>query len=138
MNIQIRIKAAGRRKTMLELHTRILPDGIDSVEKLIAGLVLENVREYNAKAVDVPFFRYLSQREYEDALYTGKVAFGDRRNEQQQDEQQAVDNAIQCFRDGLYRILINECEVMENAPFELKEGDILTFIRLTMLAGRRF
>ncbi|MDR1335875.1 MAG: hypothetical protein LBK22_03485 [Tannerella sp.] len=123
---------------MLELHAGILPDGIDSVEKLITVLVLENVRKYNAKAVDRPFFHYLSQREYDDALYTGKVSFNDRRNGNQQDGQQAVDNALQSFRDGLYRILVNEREVTENAPFELKEGDVLTFIRFTMLAGRRF
>lgn len=123
---------------MLELQTGIIPDGVDSVEKLITCLVLENVREYNAKAVDALFFRYLTQPEYEDALHSGKVGFGDRKNEKQQNEQQAVDNAIQCFKDGLYRILINENEITENVPFELKEGDILTFIRLTMLAGRRY
>ncbi len=138
MNIQIRVKAAGKRKSMFELQSKTVPDRIDSVERLITYLVVENVREYNTKAIDAPFFQYLAQQEYEDALHIVKVSFGDRKNERQQDERQAVDNALQCFRDGLYRVLLNETEITGDTSFELKEGDILTFIRLTMLAGRRF
>ncbi len=138
MKIFIRIKAAGKRKAMLELQPQIIPDDVDTVQKLITCLVLENVREYNARSVDAPFFPYLSQQEYDDGIYTGKVSFNDRKNEKQQDEQQAVANALQCFEDGLYRILINETEISGNSAFELRDGDILTFIRLTMLAGRRF
>lgn len=138
MNIQIRVKAAGKRKAMLELQQKSIPDNIGSVEELITSLVLENVREYNSKVVDAPFFQYLTEQEYDDALHIGKVGFGDRRNEKEQDERQAVGNALQCFRDGIYRIIVNENEITGGASFELKEGDILTFVRLTMLAGRRF
>ncbi|MDR2917548.1 MAG: hypothetical protein LBV74_22380 [Tannerella sp.] len=138
MNIQIRVKAAGKRKSMFELQGKTIPEGIESVERLITHLVVENVREYNTKTIDAPFFQYLTQQEYEDALHIGKVSFNDRKNERQQDEQQAVDNALQCFKDGLYRVLVNETEITGDTSFELKEGDVLTFIRLTMLAGRRF
>jgi hypothetical protein len=146
MKIFIRVKAAGKRRDMLEPREKSIDDGIDTPEKLIAYLVRENVRAYNAKAPDAPFFQYLSQRELDDGAYTGKVGFGGRKNEKQQDEDEAVQNAVQCFYDGIYRILINENEIIpqqkenteaQKAPF-IQEGDKLTFIRLVMLAGRMF
>ncbi|NDV59462.1 hypothetical protein [Bacteroides sp. 519] len=138
MKINIRLKAIGKRKPILELHPRIIPDNLTTVEDLIATLVLENVREYNAKPVDAPMFQFLTEEAYADALHIGKVSFNDRKNEKQQDEQQAIDNALQAFRDGIYRVLINETEVQPGEKIQLNEEDILTFIRLTMLAGRKF
>jgi hypothetical protein len=138
VNIFIRVKAAGKRRDMLERQSQTVPNGTDSAEKFIEYLVRENVRAYNAKTVNTPFFKYLSQQELEDGEHTGKIAFGDRKNEKIQDEEEAVRNALQCFADGLYRVLVNETETLPGDPISLKEGDTLTFIRLVMLAGRRF
>jgi hypothetical protein len=138
MRIYIRVKAAGKRRDMLEKRPAGVPGGIDSAEKLIACLVRENVRSYNEKAVDAPYFQYLSRRELEDGAYTGRVAFGDRKNEKRADEEGAVQNALQCFQDGLYRVLVNEAEALPGGAFSLNEGDTVTFIRLVMLAGGMF
>jgi hypothetical protein len=138
VNIFIRVKAAGKRRDMLEKQPCAVPDGTDTAERLIEYLVRENVRAYNARAVDAPFFQYLSQQELEDGEHRGKIGFGDRKNEKNQDGEEAVRNALQCFADGLYRVLVNETEAPPGAPFTLKEGDTVTFIRLVMLAGRRF
>jgi hypothetical protein len=138
VNVFVRVKAAGKRRDMLERHARSVPDAPETPEKLIAYLVRENVRAYNAKTVDAPFFQYLSRQELEDGEHTGKIGFGDRRNQNNQDEEAAVRDALQCFADGLYRLLVNEDEARPGMPFTLKEGDTLTFIRLVMLAGRRF
>jgi hypothetical protein len=138
MQIFVRVKAAGKRREMLELRPVDVPGGLDASEKLIEYLVRENVRAYNAKAVDAPFFPYLSQQALEDGAHTGRIGFGDRRNEKTQDAGEAVTNALQCFADGLYRVLVNETEASPGAPLHLQEGDTVTFIRLVMLAGRRF
>jgi hypothetical protein len=138
VNIFIRVKAAGKRRDMLEKQRKTVPDATDRPEKLIEYLVRENVRAYNAKTVDAPFFKYLSQQELEDGEHTGKIAFGDRKNEKNQDEEEAVQNALQCFTDGLYRVLVNEIEALPEGPFSLQDGDTVTFIRLVMLAGRRW
>ncbi|NJA19249.1 hypothetical protein GSQ29_02600, partial [Clostridioides difficile] len=47
--------------------------------------------------------------------------------------------ALQAFEDGIYKVLINE-DVIEklDSSINLKSGDIFTFIRLTLLAGRMF
>ena len=138
MNIFIRVKAAGKRRDMLEKQGAEIPGGIDSAEKLIEHLVRENVRSYNKKLINAPYFQYLSQQELEDGVYTGKVSFGDRKNENQADEEEAVQNALQCFSDGIYRVLVNEAEALPGGAFSLNEGDTITFIRLVMLAGRMF
>jgi hypothetical protein len=123
---------------MLEKQNQAVPGGTDSAEKLIEYLVRENVRAYNAKTVDAPFFKYLSQQELEDGEHTGKIVFGDRRDKRSQDEEEAVRNALLCFTDGLYRVLVNETEAPPGDPISLREGDTVTFIRLVMLAGRRW
>ena len=138
MNIFIRIKAAGKRRDMLEKRPAAIPDGITAAEALITHLVRENVRAYNTKSIDAPYFPYLSQARLDDGAYTGKIAFGDRKSEKNQDEEEAVRNALQCFQDSLYRVLVNETEALPGGPFSLQEGDTVTFVRLVMLAGRRF
>jgi hypothetical protein len=141
MNIFIRVKAAGKRRDMLEKQAAVVPGGMAGAEELITYLVRKNVREYNKKTVDAPLFRYLSQAELDDGAHTGKLSFGDRKNENPQDEEAAVKNALRCFADGIYRVLVNETEALpggEGTAFSLNEGDVITFIRLVMLAGRRF
>ncbi|MDR2690162.1 MAG: hypothetical protein LBB76_10455 [Azoarcus sp.] len=144
MNLFIRIKAAGKRRDMLERQAWSVPDGTRTVEALIEYLVRDNVRACNAKTVAAPFFHYLSQQELEDGAHVGKIGFGERKNDKNQDEDEAVRNALQSFADGLYRVLINETEhapgnqyAPGNPAEDLKEGDTVTFIRLVMLAGRR-
>ena len=142
MRIFIRIKAAGKRRDMLEKRACVVPGDIGAPETLIEYLVRENVQAYNAEetaaSFDAPFFRCLSRQELEDGAYTGRIAFGCRKNEKKQDEEEAVRNALQCFADGLYRVLAGETEVLPGDTLSLNEGDVVTFIRLTMLAGRRF
>jgi hypothetical protein len=137
MDIFVRVKAAGKRRDMLEKQAWTIPGSTDSPEKLFEHLVRETVRAYNAKAVDAPLFRYLSRQEMEDGEHTGKIGFGNRVSEKDQDEEKAVQNALQSFDDGIYRVLVNEDEALPGAPFALKDGDAVTFIRLVMLAGRR-
>lgn len=138
MNIFIRVKAAGRRRDVLEKQPAEIPDTIDSAEKLIERLVRKNVRAYNEKKADAPLFRYLSGEELENGALTGKIGFGDRKNERDQDEEAAVRNALQCFNDGIYRVLINDTEALPGGLFVLREEDTVTFMRLVMLAGSRF
>ncbi|EFD80718.1 hypothetical protein PSAG_00753 [Fusobacterium animalis D11] len=49
----------------------------------------------------------------------------------------ALDTAYLAFEDGLYCIFINDEQTEKlDDSLNLKDGDILTLIRLTMLAGR--
>ncbi|KUO70710.1 MAG: hypothetical protein APF81_26025 [Desulfosporosinus sp. BRH_c37] len=49
----------------------------------------------------------------------------------------AIATALLAFQDGIYRVFIGDNEVAElDEKLSLKEGEVLTFIRFTMLAGR--
>jgi hypothetical protein len=138
MRINIRIKAAGKRRAILETQPMELPDGLETPGDIIGAIVRLNVQAYNAKQVDAPFFPALSEEQFADGAYLGKIGFGDRKNPRQQDEEEAVRNALQCFADGLYLFLVNDAQIESEKvgePLALKEGDTLTFIRLVMLAG---
>ena len=138
MNIYVRVKAAGKRRDILEKQSFAIPNGTETAKELISYIVKENVREYNEKEVDAEMFKYLTQENFQRQETIGKIGFADRKNEKNQDEENAVENALQCFEDGIYRMLINENEVSHLGEIEINEEDVITFIRLVMLAGRRW
>lgn len=136
MRLFVRVKAAGKRRNVLEPVPIKLEEEVSNVTELITAIVKLNVRAYNHREIDSPFFPFLTDKDIEERVYLGKVSFGDRKNDAIQDESKAVENALQCFEDGIFRVIVNENEVTEKDHLQLKPDDVLTFIRLTMLAGR--
>ena len=55
----------------------------------------------------------------------------------QADADRAVANALQCYEDGIFRMFLNGCPLGDICtPVEVMEGDCLSVVRLTLLAGR--
>ncbi len=82
----------------------------------------------------VPF---LTESEISDQSTAGKIGFGRIYSDKKADSKKAVETALQGFEDGLFRIIIGDVEATElDEPLTIHENDILTFIRLTFLAGR--
>ena len=53
------------------------------------------------------------------------------------DEKRAVENALQCFDDGLVALFADGVRYTEREEkMELKQQSEVTFVRLTFLAGR--
>ena len=79
----------------------------------------------------------LSKEQIEDMSQIGKIAFGIVYGEKKPDVQKAIETAVQGFEDGLFRVFLGDRE-LENLDekVEFAEGNEITFIRLTMLAGR--
>ncbi|MDR1797746.1 MAG: hypothetical protein LBR44_10035 [Clostridiales Family XIII bacterium] len=136
MEIKIRAKAAGSRRPAIELKSFEITDGLRTSDALVEDVVRRNVRAYNAADVDAPLLRWLAPGEIEDGAALGKVGFGDRKNERQQDEDEAVGVALQAYRDGLFKLLVGEDDVESGAEVRLEEGAVVTFLRLVLLAGR--
>ncbi len=137
MTIYINMKAAGKRKAILEQVPYELPDGVATLRDFLTELVKIEVENYNQKGTDVQVIPYLTKEEVEEQASVGKVGFGRVYSEKQADAAKAVVNAIQCFEDGLIRVFQNETELKElNMPIELHKDDCFTLIRLTFLAGR--
>jgi hypothetical protein len=67
----------------------------------------------------------------------GKFTFGVHETAAPVDEGRAVTTALSAVEDGLVRIFRGTEELTElSAPLLLEEGQVLTFVRLTMLSGR--
>ena len=79
----------------------------------------------------------MTDEEIEAKSETGKVGFGSIYSDKKADLTKAIENACQCYKDGIVRIFQNE-EELENLDtiIRIQEGDTFTFVKLVFLAGR--
>lgn len=137
MQIYVRIKVAGKRKDVLQLTPYAVPNNITSLRQLLAAIVELEVDRYNKKGTEGQVIPFLTAEQIDDQAVAGKVSFGTLFSDKKADKKKAVENAIQCWQDGLVRVFMNETELTAlDAPLSVPENAELTFIRLTFLAGR--
>jgi hypothetical protein len=98
--------------------------------------VQKEVAQYNSKETEAQLIPFLTQQELEDQAKIGKVSLGTIYSDKKADPGKAVTNAIGCWEDGLVRVFMNEEELTDlDAPLTIEAQSVLTFIRLTFLAG---
>ncbi len=137
MQIFIRIKAASKKKDVLQLTPYEINDSISTLRELLTDIVITEVNKYNNKNNDTVLTAFISQEQIDDLSLTGKVSFGDVFNDKKAEKSSSINNAIQCFEDGIVRVFMDETELTElDAPLTIKENEVFTFIRLAFLAGR--
>lgn len=138
MNLKVNIKQIGQRKQKVAPVNFALAEVPGTVRELIGLTVEKCVNEYNerVRAGDANV-KPLSESDIRDMADIGKIAFGINYGTKEQDLGKAVENALQSFEDGIYRVFLNDAELESlDEVINLSEGDSLTFIRLTMLSGR--
>ena len=137
MKIFVNVKQLGKRRNAVE-NKEVLLDAVPgTVAELIVAIVIRQVEEYNERLEQNDLLKYLTDEEIKDRATTGKVSFEFNYNGLPADTEKAVRNAMQSFEDGIFRVFLNEEELESSDQIiHLKEEDKLTFIRLTMLAGR--
>ena len=137
MQIFIRIKAVGKKKDILQLTPYEINNNISTLRELLTDIVTTEVNKYNNKSTDTVLTAFISQEEIDNQSLTGKVSFGDVFNDKKAEKTSAINNAIQCFSDGIVRVFMDEAELTElDTPLAINENDIFTFIRLAFLTGR--
>jgi hypothetical protein len=137
MKVFVSVKQAGKRKEYIKKEELVLKGNPSTLRELITEIIDNNVESYNKRPQDSMLFNYLSFDEIESQISTGKVGFGHRVNERQADAAKTVENAMVAFTDGLYRVFIGDVEIDSlDGELAVNEGDVLTFIRFTMLSGR--
>ena len=137
MNVYIKLKSIGKRRPVLENAPYVLPGDISTLRQLIEAIVRQEVEKFNSRGLENMLVPFLTETEIAEQSTVGKVGFGRLYSDKKADPDKAVETALQGFEDGLFRVLINDREVEElNSPMEIFENDMLTFIRLTFLAGR--
>jgi len=137
MKVFVNVKQAGTRKNYITKEEIILGYKPKTVRELIEAIVTKNVEDFNNRLSKERLVNYLSDEDINNRLTVGKVSFGELHNPNKENLSKALEVAFLAYEDGIYRIFIGDKEAgVINEAIELKDGDILTFIRLTMLSGR--
>ena len=137
MQVYVIIKALGKRRDVLPPRPYELPEGIASLRQLLTAFVAAEVARFNGKDTEAPLPSCLTAEELEAQSETGKVGFGRLWSDRKADRAKAAETAVRAFQDGLVRVLMDEAELTElDAPLEVRDGAVFTFVRLTFLAGR--
>lgn len=135
MKIIINIKGLSRKKIIHQEEVE-LTNEISVTKDLITELVKINVEKFNKKIDDKNVLSVMTNEYIAEVARNGKI--GDEvHRDKKANLKKALDTAYLSFEDGLYCIFINDeqSEKLDDS-LNLKDGDVLTFIRLTMLAGR--
>lgn len=138
MVLKIHLKQIGRRKQTVVPVDYEYSSVPHTVRELIAQTAAACVDAYNERVRRGTWQADpVTEEQIADMAGVGKIAFGINYGGREQDTGKAVDNALQSFEDGLYRVFLNDHELEKlDENLELRDGDSLTFIRLTMLTGR--
>lgn len=135
MKITINVKSLSRKKVIYQEEVE-LKNKISTTKDLITELVKINVEKFNKKIDERDILSIMTNENIAKAARIGKI--GDEvHRDKKANLEKALDTAYLAFEDRLYCIFINDEQTEKlDDSLNLKDGDILTLIRLTMLAGR--
>ena len=138
MRLKVEVKQLGARGKRVVPVPFEIEGNPSTAGELIAATAKKCAEEYNERVrKGETMISPLSEREINDMAGVGRITFGICNSDKLQDVGKAVDSALLAFSDGLFCLFINgkQMTAAEQA-ITLNEDDVLTFIRLTMLAGR--
>ena len=135
MKIIINVKGLSRKKIIHQEEVELI-NKVSTTKDLITELVKINVEKFNKKIDERDILSIMTNENIAKAARIGKI--GDEvHGDKKANLKKALDTAYLAFEDGLYCIFINDEQTEKlDDSLNLKDGDILTLIRLTMLAGR--
>jgi len=136
MEFKVQIKQAGKKVnsiTTAVLHLKNNPSTVEELLRLTVKATLAGFKERagNEDAV------LLSNQKIEDMASSGKISFSLLEGNSKADEDSAIENALQSFEDGLVALFIDDTRYEDlKQSLSLSGNETLTFVKLTMLAGR--
>ena len=128
MQLTIKAKQLGRKRDIIDKLVLEIEDiGLQpTVAQLISAVVRQQVSVFNSGKSILPLLDY----------QTGKVTFGNVYNDAKADVPGAIENALLAFKDGIFVLFADEQEYTNpEQVIHLQDNTIITFIRLTFLAG---
>ena len=137
MQICVAMKHMGNVTKNVKKYPFLLSKTPHTVRELIEEAVNSCIDAYKARANNAKHPAPLTDEQFDGMREVGKFAFGVHYNENDVDEAKAIQTAIDAVTDGLVRVFKGKDELTDlNAEIEISEGDVFTFVRLTMLSGR--
>jgi len=136
MELYVNVKQAGSRKNYITKEKIILDSIPLTLRELIKAIVAKNVKEFNKKLKKERLIDYLTKEQIENSAELGKVSFGNIYNNSNQSLNKALEEAYLAYEDGIYKVFIGDNETgFLDEPLDIKDEDVLTFIKFTMLSG---
>ena len=145
MELKVQIKQAGKREQKVQTAKLMLPKKPETVEELLKSTVSATYHTFQEKRKRTEVFEaggavpslILTEEAIENGAVKGKINFGFLQNSNQVTESEAIANAIRAFEDGLVAVFIDKERKEEPSErIDLTGNEVITFVRLTMLAGR--
>lgn len=137
IQIYVSLKHMGNVTKKVKEYPFVLGRTPHTFRELIEESVKSCIDAYKTRATNAKDPAPLTDEQFDGMREIGKFAFGVHYNENDVDEAKAIQTAIDAVQDGLVRVFKDNVEITDlDAEIEISEGDVFTFVRLTMLSGR--
>ncbi len=137
IQIYVAMKHIGNVTKKVKEYPFVLGKTPRTFRELIEEAVKACIEAYKARAKNAKAPAPLTDEQLDGMREIGKFAFGVHYNENAVDETRAIETAIGAVTDGLVRVFKGNEELTElDKAIKISQGDIFTFVRLTMLSGR--
>ena len=137
IQIYVALKHMGNVTKKVKEYPFVLGRTPHTFRELIEESVKSCIDAYKTRATNAKDPAPLTDEQFDGMREIGKFAFGVHYNENDVDEAKAIQTAIDAVQDGLVRVFKDNVEITDlDAEIEISEGDVFTFVRLTMLSGR--
>ncbi len=137
IKIYVALKHAGNIAKKVKAYPFLLNKKPHTFRDLIEEAVKACIHSYKIRVNNSESPSPFTDEEYDSMREIGKFAFGVNYNEKNIDEEKSISTAIDAVKDGLVRVFKGNDEIINlDAEIDISEGDVFTFVRLTMLSGR--
>ncbi|CAA6821283.1 MAG: Unknown protein [uncultured Sulfurovum sp.] len=132
--IEIKLKKLGKKK--IKSFSVTLTASVETLKDLITQMVSHEVERFNEKQDNPTITPFLTPVALDTKSKEGKVSFGDLLNQEKAVIEEAIENALLGFKDGLFLVFIDDREIKEiDETIILTAKSEVVFMRLTFLTG---
>lgn len=152
MNIFVNVKNTSGKSIEKKEYIIDSNAGEMTAKEFITLIVKKEVKEFNDMVMatsnanpdegygyldKATVLKVFNEDDIEKKASSGKVSFDVKYNRKLQSEEEAVNNAIQSFKDGLVAVFFDGQRYDDpDEMILIEDGSEVTFVRLTFLAGR--
>lgn len=138
MKFSFTVKSLGKKRAWFDhvaIELSVLSES--TTQDLLGKIVEQQVDAFNLRKEDTNLIDFLKEETLEENAVSGSVKFNEQYNRTNADKAKAIEMVLQAFEDGLIAFFLNDHQLEEiNEPISLSDGDAITLIKLTFLAGR--
>ena len=137
IQIYVALKHMGNIAKKVKEYPFVLGKTPCTFRELVEESVKSCIDAYRTRSNNEKNLVPLTDEQFNGMCEIGKFAFGVHYNKNEIDEENAIQTALDAVTDGIVRVFKGNEEITDfDSRIEITEGDVFTFVRLTMLSGR--